>query len=101
MTNFLLSLLKQSVLFISIPLLLSCSVYQSAGRKTFENKSSDYRVQAVSVDQATCWTQPANDPLWNVDLSEQLTVTRWDENEIRVCTLPNTETTETTGQPEQ
>ena len=75
-----------------IPFLSSCSVYTSTGRKGFESKAAQNNVhvsnaRTSATEQETCWEQPSNEPLWNLEESATMSVTKINEDEIQVCTL--------------
>lgn len=77
---------------------LSCSVYETDGRKKFESAASS-QVQSLQSpaplsqdadtepDQGneTCWNQPANEPLWHVDSESKMIVNQLPRDEIQVC----------------
>lgn len=85
-------------------LLTSCSVYKSTGRSSFEDKSTT-NLPAVSTqavhdnenqwsadddsnqDDNDCWSQPAQDPLWQVSDSETMSVKKINSQQIQVCPI--------------
>lgn len=75
--------------------LSACSVYKSKGRDSFENRAPQNTSTALTVmKNETCWNQPADEPLWNMDNeanigehdANDLMVKRLSINEIQVCT---------------
>lgn len=88
--------------------LAACSVYKNSGRNQFEDRAPN-SINSVSAsssgqssydtdveDEQTCWSQPATDPLWDLDIKtgfgekfeNELTVKRISNSEIQVCTRP-------------
>jgi hypothetical protein len=76
--------------------LTSCSVYKSSGRKSFESKAPDnirtsslnaaLKTETAEQDRSdTCWSQPANEPLWHIDSNFPLSVSPLNNEEIQVC----------------
>jgi len=77
--------------------LAACSVYKSKGRDSFENRAPQNTASATAFSKnETCWNQPADEPLWNMDAGEsiedkyqnELVIKRISTNEIQVCTQP-------------
>ena len=85
-----------SKLSLAICVLISssaCSVYKSQGRKNFESNASTSTAGVTSVQTAeTCWTQSANEALWQVDQGIPLFVEKISETEIQVCNYNTTAT---------
>lgn len=89
-------MLRLTILFLFLQGLSSCSVYRSTGRKNFESKAPQNNVKvssrpapaAMAALESICWDQPANEPLWGLVESTTMSVTKINEDEIQVCTLP-------------
>jgi hypothetical protein len=97
----------KTCLLISLFFLAGCSVYKSTGRKNFETKAPGNVQMASAIrsattdptdslsqpldetetmdEKTTCWNQPINDPLWQVEPNTLLTVMAVSEDEIQVC----------------
>jgi hypothetical protein len=71
--------------------LVGCSVYKSAGRKSFESRAPDaVRNQQSFTSEAEnemCWNQPAAEPLWEINSDQNLVVTKLGDDQIQVCAL--------------
>ncbi len=102
-------LVGSSILWI--PLCLSgCSVYQSQGRKNFENYApgrvqTNVGVSAIIagaepkklITSTTCWTQPRHQALWNHgEAGSTLVVQNINDDQITVCLGWPDETDKTT-----
>jgi hypothetical protein len=96
-----------AVAFLMAMLFSSCSVYRSNGRSTFETRYGNQdavTTQAFSqaavagggptdassqtsalTDEDTCWTQPAQDPLWDLPENQSLHVRALNHQLIEVC----------------
>ena len=75
----------------------ACSVYKSQGRKNFESNApaSTAGVSSVQTNDhqtETCWTQSANEALWQVDPGVPLYVEKISDTEIQVCNYNTTAT---------
>jgi hypothetical protein len=64
--------------------LTGCSVYKSAGRKSFEGRAPEAVRSLQSED--LCWSQLATEPLWDINDEQILTVTKLGDDQIQVCT---------------
>jgi hypothetical protein len=89
--------IKCLVLICALFTITSCSVYKSSGRKSFEGDSSGKISHVASSSEKnarhqenltddTCWTQPSNEPLWQIDDSAPMTVTKISDDEVQICT---------------
>lgn len=69
--------------------LLACSVYRSAGRQAFEDRAPGQVQTNVGAGISSCWTQPANEPLWILTTQEQqdqhYNIRTLGAEEIEVC----------------
>jgi hypothetical protein len=74
--------------------LVGCSVYKSAGRKSFESRAPDaVRNQqsfTTQTEDEMCWNQPAAEPLWEINSNQNLVVTKLGDDQIQVCALGDT-----------
>lgn len=68
-----------------------CSVYENQGRKSFEADSSGRTLSLASLDMhepETCWTQNANEALWQINDNNSLSVKKISHDKIQVCMEP-------------
>lgn len=77
---------------IVVALISGCSVYKSNGRKSFEDRAPGSIVNrnvgsggSILSSDATCWTQPAQEPLWSIPENSMLTVQSLNAELLEVC----------------
>lgn len=67
----------------------ACSIYQSQGRKAFEENApgrvrTEIGISSVQVTE-DCWIQPKADPLWTGLENGPFVVRTFNESQITVC----------------
>lgn len=83
--------------FLSLSLLFfhlsACQVYESQGKKDFENKAAELSLSSTAIADSeladtttTCWSQPSEDSLWQLPAhNESLRIRQLNTQEIEVC----------------